>query len=141
MKHFLILAVILSGCGYRPAHDIVVSTEFTIEQQEMIFAAADEWCEVAGVCLPVSVGDDPNVVVEKDETRCPCWGMVEVSVAGDPLIRLCQDSPHFQKTAAHEIGHAISAQLDHPTSGVMSAPWDGSEHVSEADAEWLRESL
>lgn len=125
---YIVGALILGGCsGYVPASEIVISPEFSPGQIELIASAADEWCKMAGACVPVSVGVPANVLVRPaNECEGPSAGTTLLSGA-EPTVKLCvnRSDRFFAVLAAHEIGHALFALDEHtPEPGnVMSAGW------------------
>lgn len=137
----LILLVFVFGCSFEPAHEFVISPDFSLEDQEAIISAVDEWCAVADVCIPVSVGDNANILLIDND--CERYGYTKVSRTGQPVIRLCDITNEVEEVSLrtvvlHEIGHSIvPRRADHTDTGVMSSPWDGTEHLTEDDIEYI----
>lgn len=111
-----LFALVAGGCGFRAADEIVISPEFTPEQQEEIVSAADEWCEVAGACVPVSVGEPANIVVAPADYCAGSGGArTNQGPTSDPTIEVCSKKvgEYFRIVVLHELGHFLSGNDEH----------------------------
>lgn len=136
MRYFFAFALSLTmlGCSLQPMTELVISPDFSAEQIEDIESAAAEWCERAGACIPVSVGEPANIAPSSD---CSSGvGLTDVYTDREPTVSLCTpEVVPFRTVALHELGHALFPESDHHSeTGVMRAVWDEkSEHLTAAD--------
>ena len=110
------IVMLLGGCAYRPAEELVMDPSLSPEQMAAVVVASDEWCEKAGLCVPVSVGEDRGVGFVTH--RKTCWEGVGARTDQGPYraptVTLCDDRDGFLSViATHEIGHALTGDPSH----------------------------
>lgn len=138
-----LFALVAGGCGFRTAEEFIISPEFTPEQQEAIIAAADEWCEVAGACVPVSVGEPANVVLGNQEL-CGEYG-AGARTYYDPIkapdIHICAEKvgDKLFTVALHEMGHTIAGSTEHTEPGTVmcSTTECAADHITDSDIDYV----
>jgi hypothetical protein len=147
---WLVLTVVLFGCGAYPPDSIAIDPKFTDSQAIIIEDAIESWCDAVGWCPRVTrVGHAEAHIslVTKitdhegyEKANCPkgeCflsgWNYLPDIQISD---RVVSDLDHLWVVVAHELGHYCTG---HTLSGLMSREQSGEEEMiidSVAIAAW-----
>lgn len=133
----LMVSIACSGClSFAPIEEVRLPADSTPEEVSVFTSAADGWCQAAGVCLEVTVGEPANVEILRD---------CEVETASTEIgqngatIRLCEGAVR-PAIVLHELGHALAPHReDHLGEGNIMAPSTDKQsgRLTRADVAWV----